>query len=403
MTYDNTDNNDDGTVEADIDNQSVSTEQLNTRIRFVDQYATAGSGTSSDPWVNGFNAAMNSVPNDELPVLIAPPGEYEITETIELKQGIRSRSTLSFSGGEFSKWVIPPIVGCGKFSTSLYLADSADTDMFELDVSADMADGDNTVGGGLFGLTANGNADNNASGSVLNVIDNGVGSSFTHFTIDKCYLRMSQDAIIEDSGRHIGESVVSDTTINRARTTLVTGLAGRNRFVNTRFNFAINGAGVEVFGNNNVFDNCEFRGNEEHGLINDVAAEGTVVSDSVFLNNSSDASVPQIFSEGDNARFSGYIDADGNSSAAIRDSAATDSDYGGLTIIGASDKIDFIAVDRPRYNGIIGGGFIGGVDLGSVTGQYVGDAALADGTTGTAYLNAVWNGSQWVQSDGTTV
>jgi len=35
MTYDNTDNNDDGTVEADIDNQSVSTDAINTEDGFV--------------------------------------------------------------------------------------------------------------------------------------------------------------------------------------------------------------------------------------------------------------------------------------------------------------------------------------------------------------------------------
>lgn len=58
---------------------------------------------------------------------------------------------------------------------------------------------------------------------------------------------------------------------------------------------------------------------------------------------------------------------------------------------------------RSRYLGVIGGGPIGGVDLGTTTGQFVGDEAMSDGTTGTAYLHARWTGTGWQQSDGSAV
>jgi len=72
---------------------------------------------------------------------------------------------------------------------------------------------------------------------------------------------------------------------------------------------------------------------------------------------------------------------------------------------GSGNSGDFIRDNgtRVRVDGVIGGGVLGGVDLGSTTGQKDGDRALADGTTGTAWLEATWDGSGWVQSDGTTV
>jgi hypothetical protein len=64
-----------------------------------------------------------------------------------------------------------------------------------------------------------------------------------------------------------------------------------------------------------------------------------------------------------------------------------------------SGSVD-VAGTRPRFRGVIGGGPIGGVDLSSTTGQFVGDRAMSDGTNTTANLLATWTGSAWQPSDG---
>lgn len=60
---------------------------------------------------------------------------------------------------------------------------------------------------------------------------------------------------------------------------------------------------------------------------------------------------------------------------------------------------------RTRYDGVIGGGPLGGVDLSATTGQFVGDLAVSDGTSDgvSAGDPARWNGSGWeyVNRDGT--
>lgn len=57
-----------------------------------------------------------------------------------------------------------------------------------------------------------------------------------------------------------------------------------------------------------------------------------------------------------------------------------------------------------RYEGIIGGGPLGGVDLGSTSGQFTGDRAMADGTTATnAYGIWQWDGTNWQFGDGTSI
>jgi len=57
---------------------------------------------------------------------------------------------------------------------------------------------------------------------------------------------------------------------------------------------------------------------------------------------------------------------------------------------------------RPRWFGVIGGGPLGGIDLSNTTGQYVGDRAIADGTsTAAAGALARWDGSGWQYHDPT--
>lgn len=54
--------------------------------------------------------------------------------------------------------------------------------------------------------------------------------------------------------------------------------------------------------------------------------------------------------------------------------------------------------DRPRWNGVLGGGEFGGVNLSTTSGYYPRDIAMSNDN-----MFAVWTGSQWKKSDGTLV
>ncbi|MFC5970060.1 right-handed parallel beta-helix repeat-containing protein [Halomarina salina] len=90
--------------------------------------------------------------------------------------------------------------------------------------------------------------------------------------------------------------------------------------------------------------------------------------------------------------------ASGNGTDIQVESGATDTElwgvrYGSLTDNGT----------RTRWNGVIGGGPLGGTDIGSLTGASAGDEALADGTTATTpYTQWTFNGAEWVLADGSS-
>ena len=92
----------------------------------------------------------------------------------------------------------------------------------------------------------------------------------------------------------------------------------------------------------------------------------------------------------------GNTDADINitSGAADTNLMAMDptQNYGTLADAGA----------QTRWNGVIGGGPLGSVDLSVTTGQYAGDRAIAEGTSAaTACALTRWNGTGWDYHDAT--
>jgi hypothetical protein len=56
-----------------------------------------------------------------------------------------------------------------------------------------------------------------------------------------------------------------------------------------------------------------------------------------------------------------------------------------------------IGATRPRWKGVIGGGPLGGVDLSTTTGQFVGDRAISNGADASSATGALarWDGSNW--------
>jgi hypothetical protein len=80
-----------------------------------------------------------------------------------------------------------------------------------------------------------------------------------------------------------------------------------------------------------------------------------------------------------------------------------DNDIRGLPFTTDGSVIDIASTgDRTRFNGVIGGGPLAGVDLSSTTGQFDGDLAVADGTSAaSAGAWARWDGAAWHYVDPT--
>jgi len=69
MTYDNIDSNSDGVIDAPVDNDSVSTDhsqpdRVATHTYQASEFATAGSGTLQDPYMDGIQAAFDQAAAD---------------------------------------------------------------------------------------------------------------------------------------------------------------------------------------------------------------------------------------------------------------------------------------------------------------------------------------------------
>lgn len=125
MTYDATDTDDDGVVEADVDNESIITKTLNSSIEYLREYADNpnAAGTESDP-LN--NALGNLLSEKSLPLYVLMGGDYykeSSTNTITspglyISGGFGDRPDLANRMGVLA-------VGSG---TSLLMVDGSGTD-----------------------------------------------------------------------------------------------------------------------------------------------------------------------------------------------------------------------------------------------------------------------------------
>lgn len=110
------------------------------------------------------------------------------------------------------------------------------------------------------------------------------------------------------------------------------------------------------------------------------------------------------------------IDVNGSDSVIIDGMRFKDADWGisisacnalnvnNPNFIGTSIEVNRLSSNnRPRWNGVLGGGKFGGVDLSSTSGNSVGDEAMSDGNDAPLGMKAVWNGSSWRVSDGSLV
>lgn len=188
--------------------------------------------------------------------------------------------------------------------------------------------------------------------------------------------------------------------------------------------------GMQLRGHNIHIEHCAFEHCDGVGLqLADI--EDAVVENSRILNNSlSDAGIDATPLHAAPGATQGYpvfrsnfiagsdigIKISGGT-ATTQDNTISDCNWGiEVTASSPEVKISPRSIDnitnqrinssgtRTRYNGVIGGGPLGGVDLSTIPGLHDGDKALSDGTaTGfPAHTQASWDATntQWVRADG---
>jgi len=358
---------------------STSTEKLNNTIVHLDSYATNGSGTATDKWIVDINDALNDVlAGGPPPVILVPPGSYEIQTQVEMQRGIREFDEDNAAGA----WTYPVFAspaGTEPHNSRLYAADGIDADLFVFDTSEDMGAGDNVVGGGFSGLYITGNKAGNASGNTIKFVDQPDASNFAGGLIDETIIRRSPESCIHDPGGHLVEWHMSGSIFNRPDYRGL-DISGADRLLIQRceINFCGN-HGVQLDTGDSILEQCVFRQNTGKGVVN--LGNNNKYEDCQWLNNSTGGDEAQLQSRETSNSYSGYIRHGSNST----DHALIEGN--GEEYYLQTEELASVTLGtpmRPKWDGIIFGGPLGGTDIGSVTGADEGDLARADGTTGDA-------------------
>lgn len=266
----------------------------------------------------------------------------------------------------------------------LVLADGADESLFYWDGSAAS---DSEFGFGMRRLKLMGNKNNNAAGSGLEVVNTGT-NGLRDVSISDVWIDRFPDWGI-DSYDSWGWRIYGITYIEHND-------GGGVSFINNGTNLKVIGAKIIANGGDNVmigtdkakFVACELGNSGTNGA---TVAQGGADIDFIACDSEGNSNGYALrVSNGEDVTVHGgtwgSIKTDSNATDVDVRSADVGSYNGGGT--------------RDRWNGVIGGGPLGGVDLGSVTGQYQGDEAYADGTTATVSdVIAEWDGTAWVYPD----
>lgn len=83
MTYTPTDTDNDGVVDVPVNNDSVVTEVLNDNIYPASTFATGGSGTDTDPYIDGIQEAFDKANSDGRRIVrVEIDGEFDLTSQV---------------------------------------------------------------------------------------------------------------------------------------------------------------------------------------------------------------------------------------------------------------------------------------------------------------------------------
>lgn len=290
----------------------------NLTVHNVAQYASSGDGTRSSPYIDGFNAALDDIRAGSPAVLYCPAGHYE-TVPVEMARGIRERTSIS---ADFSTYTFPTIIGDGKWATNILLKNGQDDDLFKFSPSADVGTDQNTVGGGIVNATVSANKENNTAGSAVYFEPNTNANFYTHLVFHNAFIRNGADYALNDDDGKMQESHITSVTFNRSGTNVRGGSGhNRNHYAASKFNFARDtfgdGYGLDLQGSDNSFVGCEFRGNDQNGMV--LRNDYNVFSGCTWVSNAVSTDTPQITATNGPNRITGSVDAEGNSTTAVND------------------------------------------------------------------------------------
>lgn len=142
-----------------------------------------------------------------------------------------------------------------------------------------------------------------------------------------------------------------------------------------------------------------YENNEAEGIY--VTANKNHVSPAEVIANGRGGSAPGIIIEGNRNQVKDTFIYDPNSTPTQTNSVLVETGAADTQISDVDDTANPSGIDnngtRTRYNNVIGGGPLGGVDISTVTGAEVGDIARTAGTSAAgADVLAVYDGTDWV-------
>lgn len=289
----------DVTTDTGLSTPAVITERVGN-IAFLNEYATAGTGTEDDPWIVDPNDPLSKLSNYEsgLGTLYAPAGLYRITDSIRPQDyAVRRQNDPALSGVD-EIYAMPSVVGAGLHSTTIILDDGVDKSLYDLNIDSEsvIPDNETAIGGSLRNMTLIGNKANNSSGHGIYTNKSGSRLLF-HTKFENLYIRRTAEDGIRFSDGNFPQ--FSNITINRPDKAGVHAYGGDAYFHNVNVNHCQT-MGWVIDGIENWFSNIYsgtaegigIRVNDGPNLFSNIGLRGNVVSSGdnmqMYLNSTAD-------------------------------------------------------------------------------------------------------------------
>jgi len=182
---------------------SLDTEQLNNGVLFASEFATSGSGTQADPYVDGVRRAVEAT-NE--PHYVVVDGTFE-EDPINMLDGAFKQHREGVAA-----WCPPPLVGFGKRQSIIILKDGSDDHMIKYDIDDATPNITENVGDATLmnlGLIGNKNGQSATSHGIYGAVGSG-GERIVRGWFKNLLVRWCNGDGIAKSGDCFSES----TTIN---------------------------------------------------------------------------------------------------------------------------------------------------------------------------------------------
>jgi len=355
--------------------QSLSADSLNNEVLFASQYAVDGSGTATDPYVDGVRRAVESTTE---PHYVIVDGVF-LEDPINVLDGAFEQFR---EGG--NAWTPPPLIGLGRRQSLIILKDGSNDHLIKYDIDAadvPIAGSGQNVGDATIkdvGIIGNKDGQSQESHGIYGAAGSN-GERIVRGFFSNLMLRWCNGDGIAKSGDCFGKSTNINIDCKYNEGTGYRLFVGANGYhivsdENTR-GIAVNTA-AKLFGGYVQFNN-ERAVNLNGGEI-----------DSVYFHDNNELQTGDATIEIPGISEQAAIrdcHFDTINAYAIVNDQGTETRYQNMNILSDPNNIiNSLIATRPHWNGVIGGGPIGGLDVGSITSADEGAVARSNGSTGDA-------------------